>query len=56
MFWENNSYNTSRKVDAINPMILGDRRISAEKIAQTLMLSQKTVGYIIHQILDMREL
>jgi hypothetical protein len=37
-------------------MILDDRIISAKKIAGNLVISQKRVGYIIHDILDMRKL
>jgi hypothetical protein len=44
------------QVDAIHSMILGDRRISAEKIAETLTISRESVGYTIHEILDMRKL
>jgi hypothetical protein len=44
------------KVDAINSMIMDDRRISAKKIAETLAMSRERVGYIIHEILDMRNL
>jgi predicted regulator of amino acid metabolism with ACT domain len=43
-------------VDAIHSMILGDRRISAEKIAETLAISRESVGYTIHEILDTRKL
>jgi hypothetical protein len=40
-------------VDAIHSMILNDQRIS-KKIAEILVISQKRIGYIIHDILDMR--
>jgi hypothetical protein len=43
-------------VDAIHSMILDDRRISTNKIAETLAISRETVGYIIHKILGMRKL
>jgi hypothetical protein len=44
------------KVDAIHSMILDDRRISIKNIAETLVISRDRVGYIIHEILDMRKL
>jgi transposase len=43
-------------VDAIHSMILDDRRISTKKIAETLAISKERVGYIIHEILEMRKL
>jgi hypothetical protein len=43
-------------VDAIYSMILDDRRTSAKKIAGTLPISRERVGYIIHEILNMRKL
>jgi hypothetical protein len=43
-------------VSAIHSMILDDGRISAKKIAETLAISRERVGYIIHEILDMRKL
>jgi hypothetical protein len=43
-------------VNAIHSMILDDRRICAKKRAGTLAISQERVGYIIHEILDMRNL
>jgi hypothetical protein len=36
-------------------MILDERRTSAKKIAETLVISRERVGYIIHEILDMRK-
>jgi predicted HTH transcriptional regulator len=46
----------AENMDAIHSMILDDRRISAEKIAETLVISRERVGYIIHEILDMKKL
>jgi hypothetical protein len=43
-------------VDVIHSIILDDQRISVKKIAETLAISQESVGYIIHEILDMRKL
>jgi transposase len=49
-------------VDAIHPMILDDRRISAKKTAETLAISreeeeeEEEEGYVIHEILGMRKL
>jgi DNA-binding transcriptional regulator GbsR (MarR family) len=43
-------------VDAIYSMILDNRRITAKKIAETLVISQERVGYIIHEILDMKNI
>jgi hypothetical protein len=42
--------------DANHFVILSDERISAKIMAETLMISQERVGYIIHEILDMRKL
>jgi orotate phosphoribosyltransferase-like protein len=43
-------------VDIVHSMILADQRISAKKIAETLEISRECVGYIIHDVLDMRKL
>jgi predicted HTH transcriptional regulator len=43
-------------VHVIHSMILEDRRISTKKIAEPLTISRETVGYIIHDIFDMRKL
>jgi hypothetical protein len=43
-------------VDAIHSMILDDRRISAKIISETLAMPRERAGYIIHEILDMRNL
>jgi histone-lysine N-methyltransferase SETMAR len=51
-FWETIPVN----MDAIHSMIPGDQRVSAKKIAGTLAISQESVGYIIHETLDMRKL
>jgi hypothetical protein len=37
-------------------MILDNRTASTKKTAETLAISQDRVGYIIHNIFDMREL
>jgi hypothetical protein len=37
-------------------MIWDDRKISAKKITGTLTISRERVGYIIHEIFDMRKL
>jgi hypothetical protein len=42
-------------VDAIHSKILDDRRISTKKIAETPAISRERVGYISHEILDMRK-
>jgi histone-lysine N-methyltransferase SETMAR len=47
---------SQENVDAIHFMILDDRRIFAKMIAQTLAISGERVGYIIHEIVDMRKL
>ena len=47
---------TEEKADAVHVMILENRRISANVIAETLGISHKRVGHIIHNILDMRKL
>jgi transposase len=39
-------------VDAIYSMILDDRRLSAKKLAETLAISLESIGYIVHEILD----
>jgi hypothetical protein len=41
---------------AIQSMILVDRRVYAKKIEGTLGISRERVGYIIHEILDIRKL
>jgi transposase len=43
-------------MDAIHSMLLDDRRISTKKTSETLAISRERVGYIIHEILDMRKL
>jgi hypothetical protein len=43
-------------VAAIHSVISDDRRISAEKIAETLAIFREGEGYIIHEILDTRKL
>jgi transposase len=43
-------------VDAIHSIIMDDRQIFTQKIAETLAISRERVGYIIHEILDMRKL
>jgi hypothetical protein len=43
-------------VDANHSMILDGRRIFAKMIAQTRAISEERMGYIIHEILDMRKL
>jgi hypothetical protein len=44
------------KVVAIHFIILDDRRISAKNIAENLAICRETVGYNIHESLDMRNL
>jgi hypothetical protein len=41
-------------VDAIHSMIRNNQKLSAKRIAGTLAISRERVGYIIHEILDMR--
>jgi hypothetical protein len=43
-------------MEALHSMILDDWTLSAKMTAETLMLSRERVGYIIHDILDMRKL
>jgi hypothetical protein len=43
-------------VDAIHSMILDNQRTSAKTTAETLAISWERVGYIIHELLDMRKL
>jgi hypothetical protein len=43
-------------MDVIHSMIPDDRRISSNKIAEILGISQEREGYIINEILDMRRL
>jgi hypothetical protein len=45
-------------MDAFHSMILDDPRISAKKVAETLAMSQESIGYIriIHETLYMRTL
>jgi hypothetical protein len=38
------------------PFTLADQKISAKNIAETLEISRKHVGFIIHDVLDMRKL
>jgi coenzyme F420-reducing hydrogenase delta subunit len=42
-------------MDAIHSMIMNDRKISAKKIVETLVISRERVDYIIHDILDTRK-
>jgi hypothetical protein len=42
-------------VDAIHSLVLDSQRISAKKISETKVISQERVGYITHEILDMRK-
>jgi transposase len=51
-----NQVTIPENVDSRHSMILGYGRISAKKIADTLVISRERVGYIIHEILDMRKL
>jgi hypothetical protein len=41
-------------VDVIHSLFLRDRRVSAKMISETLEISRERVGYIINDILDMR--
>ena len=43
-------------IDQIHELILEDRRISAESIAEQLDISRERVGSFIHEDLDMRKL
>jgi hypothetical protein len=57
MFWGPTQVTIPENVDAIQSMILSDRRIYAKNIAETLAAtSRERAGYIIHEILDMRKL
>ena len=46
----------TESVDAVHGMILGEHRISAKKMAETLNISQEHVKFISHDELDMRKL
>ena len=41
-------------VDAIHSIILAERRISAKNIAETVEISWECVGFIVHDMLDMK--
>jgi hypothetical protein len=43
-------------VDAIHSMILAEERISAKNIAENVEISSECVGFIIHDVLDMKKL
>jgi hypothetical protein len=43
-------------MDTIHSMILDNQRISAKKISETLVIYGERVGYITHEILEMRKL
>jgi histone-lysine N-methyltransferase SETMAR len=43
-------------VNVIQSMILDYQRISTKKIVKTLAISRERIGYIIHEILDIRKL
>jgi len=47
---------TPEIIDHIHELILEERRISAQSIAEQLGISRKRVGFIIHEDLDMRKL
>jgi len=47
---------TPEIIDQIHELILEDRRISVESIAEQLVISREGVGSIIHEDLDMRML
>lgn len=46
----------AENLDAIHSLYLDDRRISVIKISETLSISRERVGYIIHEILDIKKL
>jgi hypothetical protein len=43
-------------MDVVHSMILDDQKISDKNKAETLVIFRESVGYIIHEILDMRKL
>ena len=47
---------TPKIIDQIHELILEDRRISTNLIAEQLGISRERVGSIIHEVLDMRKL
>ena len=47
---------TPEIIDQIHELLLGDRRISANSIAEQLGISRERVGSIIHEDLDMWKL
>jgi hypothetical protein len=44
------------KYDTVHSMALADQRISTRNIAQTLDISRERVGFIIHDVLEMKKL
>jgi len=47
---------TPQIIDQNHELIFENRRISAKSIAEQLSISRERVGYIIHEVLDMRKL
>jgi len=47
---------TPEIIEKIHELILEDRRISVESIAEQLGISREQIGFIIHEDLDMRKL
>jgi hypothetical protein len=43
-------------VDAVHSTILTDQTISAKRIPETLEISRERVGFIIHNMMDMKKL
>jgi hypothetical protein len=43
-------------VDTIHSIILAEQRISAKNIAKTVEISWECVGFIVHDVLDMKKL
>jgi transposase len=50
------SATTPEIVQQVHDMILDDRRIKVREIAETIGISKESVGYILHEELDMKKL
>jgi transposase len=50
------SATTPEIVEQVHDMLLGDRRMKVCEIAETIGISKKRIGYILHEELDMKKL
>jgi hypothetical protein len=46
----------ARNIKKVHKMILNDRKVNLIEIAETLKISKKRVGHIVHEYLDMQKL